>query len=100
MFIAARDAQVAGALWAIETAMGVPVAVGDGAGAKAALHRRREMVPMGLCALAEGGYVTPLATAAGREVLAKSRLVVPEATWLGWRVSEMPLLYRNIVLEA
>jgi hypothetical protein len=108
VYMAAQDVCVRDVLWALEVATGLPVrivpgasppiiAVGPRSESHEATYRERNLVApiRGL------GYCSPEECAAGSYLLAQFEGGATHLGrhWVGWRFPELPLLYRNWILE-
>lgn len=108
VYMAAQDVCARDVLWALEVATGLPVrivpgasppiiAVGSRSESREAMYRERSLV----APIPGLGYCSPEECSPGRYLLAHfgGGATHLGRHWVGWRFLELPLLYRNWVLE-
>ena len=98
--VTAKDMPLRSLLWAVEVATGnqVRMQTADPLSVIVALPAERKFPLQAeddnlLLPLAGAGYLSAASTRAGRQLLAT--LDAPSPDWLGWRLSDLPAMYRN-----
>ncbi len=102
--VAAENTRVSTLVWALEIALGLRCSVRqepDGAGLRLQFLPDMDIARDydNLRPIARGVYYSPRASAVSVELLPRLQEVPTDTFWIGWRLADLPLLYRNLATD-